>query len=1034
MMKHKNDWENQHVTQINRYPMHVPYGAYESVEQALPCNRNVSKYVKSLNGIWKFHLADCPKNVPEGFFERDYDVSSWDNIPVPSNWELHGYGKPVYTNILYPFERKGQDSHFEIELAEGKYELNAPLVPEENLTGCYKTTFYVPEYFKNKDIFLEFGGVESCFYLWVNGILVGYSQDSKLEAAFDVTEYVTSGENELSMQVMQFCDGTYLEDQDYWHLSGVYRDVKLYAKSKMRIHDYKVETILNTDYTKSTLSVMINPYNQIAGYGECYVKMSLFDATGRKLTEFNSKRFADSAFYLQNNYATTTSVEIDHPMLWSDENPYLYTLILEMIDNKGEVVDIESTKVGFRQVEINKNGILLVNGKRLIVRGTNLHAFCPDTGRTVSKEYMYKQLVIMKQLNINAVRTSHYPHAADWYDLCDELGIYLVDETNLETHGYGGALSASPEWIHAYVERCSRMVMRDKNHPSVILWSLGNESGAGANHAAMYGWIKEYDKTRYVQYESGNPGPNISDIIASMYPPTEWVLDKMADNTDLRPFIMCEYAYAKSNSNGNFKDFWDMVYKYPRFQGGFIWDFQDKALLKEKPDGTKKYVYGGAFNESVTDPVPDMCLNGIIFPDLSWKPAAYEIRNQQAPIRIWYIQIPYVNLGSWKIENQYLFTDLSHLQIRWELQCDGIVVDKGILRQYTTPAGSSEDLEINVDKSKMYGEVFLNYYVELREDTFCAPAGTLVYSYQMPLEETSPSLVRQELGKESLSYEDKDKEVLITGKNTLVCFSKTEGTFTKIFLNGKDLFTGGGDNFYRAPTGIDQGTHGPKHNYADDWISLGLNDLQKTVTNVHTFASDRLVFIQLEASYQNGLIQTKTEYRIGSIGIQIQGTVLNNCNLQTIPRIGLSFRLPPEHELLTWYGRGPQENYSDRKLAANVGLYKSTVDEQHVPYIPPVECGGKEDVRYLIVENKNGDAVKITSEGLFHFDIHNHDIKQYEQAEYQDELGDPDAVTLHLDYKHAGLGGDNGWTKNIHPEYQIGKGLYHYSFTLVKYK
>ncbi|HHV11503.1 MAG TPA: DUF4981 domain-containing protein [Clostridiales bacterium] len=1025
------EWENPHVTQRNRYPMHSPYGAYESVEQALAGNRSASKYVRSLNGMWKFKIADSPLEAPEGFEAVGYDDSDWDLIPVPSNWELQGYGKPVYTNILYPFEREGADSHFEIEIAKDQVELNVPYVPEKNLTGCYRTTFEVPEYYEGKDIFIEFGGVESCFYLWINGQEIGYSQDSKLEAAFDITGIVKAGKNELAVKVLRFCDGTYLEDQDYWHLSGIHRDVRIYAKSKQRILDYKVETLFTGDnYDEAQLKVMLHPNNKARGYGESYVKLSLYDAGQQLVTSFESEPYAKCGFYLDPKFVAFPSVKVEKPRLWSAEAPYLYTLVLETVDGEGTVTDIESTKVGFRKIEIRKDGVLCVNGKRLVVRGVDLHEFCPETGRYVTPEYMRKQIICMKQLNFNAVRNSHYPHASEWYDLCDELGIYLVDEANLETHGIGGQLSSSPEWTAAYIERASRMVLRNKNHPSIILWSLGNESGAGMNHAAMYGWIKEYDKTRYVQYESASPGANISDINVPMYPMKAWIEDKMADTEDMRPFIMCEYAYAKSNSNGNFKEFWDLVDKYPRFQGGFIWDFQDKALTVTREDGSKKYVYGGAFGETVMDPVPDMCLNGVVFPDLGLKPAAYEIKNCQAPVRITTFEHPYFPGVIHMVKNDYQQLDLSNIRITWELQCDGKIVDSGETRQYFTKAGESERLEYQLDQEKVYGEAYVNFKLSLKEGTPYAEAGHVISTYQLQLDESKQKKLGTDIAGERLEAEETDDKLVILGENTHVIFNKQSCTFEKAVLEGQDRFAGGGDNFYRAVTGIDEGTHDAGRNYADEWKNLGLNDLKPVVLSINTLVTDTQILIFTEVSYNQDNLIVSTQYRIGGRGIEINKNVINNCSTKTIPRIGMTFALPEDKSNITWYGRGPWENYADRKTAAHIGLYSSTVADQHTPYIKPVECGGKEDVRYLLVKDNKGQGIRVTGAVPFHFDIHDYSVLACDRADYEEGLVRDGRVYLNVDYIHAGLGGDTGWMKNIHDEYLIGKGYYHYQIML----
>ncbi|MDR3593713.1 glycoside hydrolase family 2 TIM barrel-domain containing protein [Clostridium sp.] len=1025
------EWENQYITQKNRYPMHSPYGVYETVEQALSCNRYISKYVQSLNGMWKFSLSESPLEILEGFQKVNYDDSHWDDIPVPSNWELHGYGKPVYTNIIYPFKREGAESHFEIEIAKDRVELNAPYVPEKNLTGCYRTTFEVPDYYEGKDVFIEFGGVESCFYLWVNGIEIGYSQDSKLDATFDITHAIKSGKNELAVKVLQFCDGSYVEDQDYWHLSGIQRDVRVYAKSKQRIFDYKVETLFNGDnYENAELKVMLEANNTVRGYGECYVKLSLYDAEKKPVVAFESKPYAKCEAYLLPRFVAFPSVGVNKPHLWSTEDPYLYTLVMETIDSTGNTTDIESTKVGFRKIEIRKDGVLCINGRRLIVRGVNLHEFCPETGRYVSKDYMKQQLINIKQLNFNAVRTSHYPHVSDWYDLCDEMGIYVVDEANIETHGYGGQLSSSPEWLSAYMERVTRMVLRDKNHPSVILWSLGNESGAGTNHAAMYGWIKEFDKTRYVQYESGNPEKNITDILAPMYPSKEWIEEKMADSDDLRPFIMCEYAYAKSNSNGNFKLYWDMIDKYPRFQGGFIWDFQDKALVQKGEDGIGKYVYAGAFGEEVVDPVEDMCLNGVVFPDLSWKPAAYEVKYCQSPIKI---EEEFIcqNLNGYRIKNNYLSSDLSNLRITWELQCDGEIVDGGELEQYFTPPGQSEFLNCKLNLEKVSGESFMNIKAALREDTAYAKAGYVMYACQFSLEQSVLKKQNACISGEKITMSESAEEICISGENTEIRFDKCKCTFTKVVLEGKDVFVGGSDNFYRAATGIDEGTKDSTgNNYAADWKAEGLDDLEINVHKVTTAVSDTQIFIFTDVSYNNEKLIVATQYRIGSKGIEISKTVINNCVSKTIPRVGLTFVLLKDKNQINWYGRGPWENYRDRKESAQIGCYNSTVSDQYTPYIKPVECGGKEDVRHLIIRDEKDHAIRILGATPFHFDIHDYSIAACDKANYEDELIKSDNIYLNVDYLHAGLGGDNGWLKNMHPEHRIEKGYYHYQVTI----
>lgn len=1083
------DWENPAVFQRMRIPMHTPTGAYESAEQALSCDRMVSKYVVSLDGMWKFYMADSPQTVPEKFFAVDYDDSAWNEIPVPACWEYQGLGKPVYTNILYPFKRNEGNSHFEIELANGNYELDAPFVPEENPTGCYRTTFIVDESHMGRDIFLDFEGVESCFYLWVNGHLAGYSQDSKLNAEFCITPYIEAGENVLAVEVIKYCDGSYLEDQDYWHLYGITRSVRMYSRPLQRIRDFKVETLFpqgeNNNYNTATLKVSVWPHDHVLKYGENHVEIELYDSALQRIGSAASRPFAYCGFYLEEKFVAHTELPVTAPSLWTAETPYLYTVLVKLVSPDGTVLDVESSRVGFREVRISKDGILLLNGKRLVIRGVNRHEFCPETGRYVSEEHMRKEIATMKQLNFNAVRTCHYPDSTKWYDLCDELGIYLVDETNVETHGIGGQLSASPEWTAAYVERASRMVLRDKNHPSILLWSLGNESGAGMNQAAMYGWIKEYDKTRYVQYESANPGPNISDILAPMYPSLNWIEECMSNQNDLRPFISCEYAYAKSNSNGNFAMYWDAIRKYPRFQGGFIWDFADKAILK---DG--RYLYGGAFGEELTDPTPDMCLNGVVFADLSAKPGTDEVKNIQSPVQInsylTYAVDPVTGSFApktvWKVDNDFHARSLDGYSLQWEVVKDGIELLCGA-HNLSAAAGKSEDIDLDAILERVSeegfslgdGESYLNCRVVLAADTFYAPMGHIIFQKQIALSEKYLLPPQSPLFAESLAVKETEHTLTVSATDMTLIFNKHTAAFDSICMGEKEVLAGGQFQFFRAPTGIDEGTHEPPQKYADEWIKEGLADtacpsavnvsdntdctdhtkldnntdckcvanarqnLPYEVTSLSVHRGEAHVMIEAGLLWKKSQIRAQITWMIGSEGIRWNGSVINECNTDTLPRIGFAFRMPVhtekgrtgngDAETLRWYGRGPQETYADRKSTAFVGLYQSTIPKQHVPYLVPCECGGHEDARWLKLGEGNST---LTFHGAkpFHFSALPYSTDAYAKAAYPDELTADGYYYLNLDAYHAGLGGDTGWTKNIHPEYRIERGFYPFDFTV----
>ena len=1077
-------WEDQNITQIGRNRMHSLYGAYENAEQARTCDRDASANVLSLDGMWKFLLYACPEQV-DAFYEESYDVSAWDEIPVPSCWELHGYDKPVYTNVIYPFPRR-RGGNYELEASKGLSILQPPYVPAENPTGCYVKEFDLPEAYEGKDLLLDFAGVESAFLFWVNGQFAGCSKDSKLNAEFDITDLVRPGKNRIAVQVMHFSDATYVEDQDYWHLSGITRNVRLIAKAKHRILDYQVQTLFEeTHYDHARLTVRIWPNDTVPLFADDYVTLRLYDADGKEIFNLDTKTFRNYGTYLGPQFIAYEEIEIDRPRLWTAETPYLYTLVMELKGTDGEISDIESCRVGFRQLKINSEGVLTLNGRRLIIRGVDRHDFCPETGRYVSPERMREEIITMKRLNFNAVRTSHYPNNETWYDLCDEMGIYVMAETNQETHGHEGTLSSSVDWTNVFMERVQRLVLRDKNHPAVIGWSLGNESGCGANEAAMYGWVKEYDKTRHAQYESGNPGKNISDVITPMYPEMPWAEEKMGDGADLRPFIMCEYAYAKSNSNGSFVEFWDHVDRFPRIQGGFIWDFADKALVRKNADGTSEYVYGGAFGEEVLDPVQDMCLNGVVFADLKWKPAAYEIRNVQAPVQIRMRQNIHEGRKIWTLCNNYHTLSLDHLYMDWELQCDGTAVEKGRMDMPHLEAGHECPLCLPHNEELVSGEAYVNIYVRYKEASFFAPAGEELYHVQIPVQK---KMLRISSGKpegEPIRVTEQGSRLMITkagespADGMTVIYDREKGLILSARYGKTGQILGMKEQFFRAPTGIDeaQGSD-PTKGYAGYWQAAGLDGAEKKVTSVSFAAAGNLAVIREEASFfakapgimeyegvpskkkaeekpftridavridedkteqiqtanaqeypEKEVLRTETVYLIGTGGIEIQGTIINDTGAVTLPRIGYGLKLPKEYQQVTWYGRGPWENYPDRKSAANVGVYTSTPEEMHTAYIRPCECGGRTDVRYLTVSDGTC-TLRVTAGRDFHFSTLPWSMEQYAKADYQSDLGASDGVYLNLDAYHTGLGGDTGWTKNIHPQYYIGEGVQNFRFML----
>lgn len=1006
-------------TSFNRAPMHSPFGAYETEKQAAEMDRSASRYTVSLNGSWDFCVYETIQEIPKCWAEKP--TEGLRKITVPSCLEFEGIGKPVYTNIMYPFDRKAGDHSFETEITEDEYELNAPLVPRENKTVCYYRKFVMPECFQKRKTFLNFGGVETAFELAVNGKTVGYSEDSKLDAEFEITDYIKEGENLIAVRVSWFSPHSYLEDQDYWHVHGIYRDVTLYSKDLQRMLDFKVQPVFGESLAEAALEVSVWPDHSAPLFGACRVKMSLFDAQGAEVSSGMSKPFAEYGVYLDEKYVVRETIPVDSPELWNCERPYLYTLVLKLQDADGHVTDIESCRVGFREIRIAE-GILQINRRRMIIRGVNLHEWSAYTGRTVSREELKRTLLTAKALNFNAIRTCHYPKSVYFYELCDELGLYVVDEANIETHGYGGGLSNSYQWLHAYMDRAIRMCLRDKNHPCIIAWSLGNESGLGVNQGAMYGWMKAYD-SRPVQYESGGSPANISDIIAPMYATRDWVEECMSRD-DKRPFIMCEYAYSKSNSNGNFAEFWELIRKYPRFQGGFLWDFADKAIAQKGQDEKLRFRYAGAFGESVMDPVKDMCLNGIVYADLEKKPAAEEVKNCQAPV-----YIKYEGSGNCRLYNEYMTSDLTDLEFDWELVRDGICVERGVLENVRIDPGKEIGLEMPYDKRNVSGETFWNLYVRLKNDQVYAKAGHVIYKAQLEAEGSFVYTEKENIRSDCpLKVRRQNGFIYVEGERLRLVYDEKRGGLLSCSVDSRELFSNVKNRFYRAATGIDEGQI--SNCYSEEWKLADLENPEVCVEAVRVFPAANFILLEEELSFCGGKIKTDREYLITEAGMRMTARIHNHMDLDTIARIGQSFELPKEFENLKWYGRGPQEAYTDRKSSAFVGIYENCTNLMHEHYVKPCECGGREDVRWLEIRNEEGRGMKIWGSSLFHFSALPWTIEQYDRAAYQEELGESKGISLVLDGWHAGLGGDTGWSKNIHPEYRIPKGLYLYELFL----
>jgi beta-galactosidase len=804
------DWENLKVIGRNKQPAHATLLPYQDVHTALVGNRNDSPYFQLLNGDWQFHFSPTPSSAPQDFYQTDFDDSWWDTIPVPSNWQILGYGIPRYLSADYAFDKS-----------------NPPYVQENtNETGCYRTTFCIPENWQDRRVFIVFDGVDSAFYLWVNGVQVGYSQDSRLPAEFDITAYIHPGENNLAVRVYRWSDGSWLEDQDMWFLSGIFRDVYLYATPNLHIRDFWARTELDAHYRDAELKIQFHVRNFTSKSTKSYqVEAKLYDAesasTGWKVAvEGQVKGGEEQVLEL--------SGSITNPRKWSEEHPNLYRLIIELKDTQGDLLEVERCQVGFRSVEI-KDGKVLVNGVPIYFRGVNRHEHDPVRGHAVTVESMVEDILLMKRFNINAVRTCHYPDDPRWYDLCDEFGIYLIDEANVETHGVWDKLTKNPDWQEAFVDRARCMVERDKNHPSIIVWSLGNESGEGPNHAAMAEWIHQHEPTRPIFYDAGHKAPYL-DILSTMYPKLDALAKAGQEPGETRPFIMCEYAHSMGNSPGNLKEYWEVIETYPRLRGGFIWDWVDQGIRQETKDGKIWYAYGGDYGDEPSS--FSFCCNGIIFPDRTIHPAMWEVKKVYQPVTVEALDLL---AGKVAVRNRHFFTDLAGLDIAWKLSADGQVLQTGFLPRLLTPPGERETISLPILKPKLEPgiEYWLTLSFSLAENTPWAAKGHEVAweQFKMPYDIlAAPDIPREKLP--GLTLNESDLRLTVKGEDFQLVFDKQAGTISSLLYKNTDLVSRGPKiNFWRAPTENDLNTWGDER-AAIHWREVGLDQLEERITAV----------------------------------------------------------------------------------------------------------------------------------------------------------------------------------------------------------
>lgn len=1006
------DWENPAVFAVGTEAPHATLMPYNSVTELQQKRREESPWYQSLNGTWKFYYVDRPADRPEEFYRPDYDVSGWDDIPVPGNWEMYGYGIPIYVNIQYPFPR------------------NPPYIPHDyNPVGSYKRTFTVPGDWDGRQVFLHFGAVKSAAYYWLNGEKLGYSQGAKTPVEFDVTDYLQPGENTLAVEIYRWSDGSYLEDQDFWRVSGIERDVYLWAAPRVHVRDFFAQAGLDGKYRNGTLEVEaeVRNYYPQAQNG-LSLRCQVLDAGGNVvLNQLQPVQVGADG-------STTVAFQgtVKRPVQWSAENPYLYQLALTLTGAGGEVLEVLGSKIGFREVEL-KNGQLLVNGKAILLKGVNRHEHDEFQCHVVNEESMLADIRLMKQHNINAVRTSHYPNDPLWYELCDQYGLYVYDEANIESHGMGygeESLAKDPVWKEAHLNRIQRMVERDKNHPSVIVWSMGNEAGDGVNFDACYQWIKERDDSRLVHYERTVFGPN-SDIIGNMYARIPQLLEYVQKKQD-RPFILCEYAHAMGNSVGNLQDYWDVIEAHDQLQGGFIWDWVDQGLAKYDENGEKYWAFGGDYGPADVPSDGNFCLNGLIFPDRTIHPSILEVKKVYQ-----YIGFEAGNLaqGQVRIKNKYDFTNLNKFDIHWQIEEDGQIIRTGV---WAKPKLDPGEVEVfSFDASGITPRPGSEYFVKLSARLRAAePFLPMSYEpaaaqFKLPLAAPAPAVSIN--GLPALTVTSSGQKLHIEGKNFNITFDERTGQLVSYQFHGAELLAQAPKpSFWRAPNDNDWGYNMPRR--LGKWRMASEN--QELINFNVNKGGPQLVEVTSTLELPDVGSQNTVRYTVlGSGEILVESSFKpGNDELPNLPRFGVYLELDGQFDQVKWYGRGPFENYVDRKTAAFIGQYESTVAEQYVPYVSPQGNGNKEETRWMSLTNYNGLGLLFSAEEPFGFTALHFSpwdlTPESRGALHTVDLEPREEVCLSLDYKQMGVGGDNSWGAQPLEKYQIPAQPYTFNFRI----
>jgi beta-galactosidase len=1005
-----NDWENPEVIGRNKLPPTATMFRFETAEQAMQGGRDESPYVKLLAGDWKFFWVKNPDERPLAFHQEGFSDADWGTIAVPSNWERQGFGQPIYTNIIYPFEK------------------NPPLIagPNGNPVGSYRRTFRVPEQWlqANRKIQLHFDGVESAFYVWVNGKEVGYSQGSRTPAEFDITNELRDGENLLAVQVFRWSDGSYLEDQDFWRLSGIYRDIYLEALPEFRVHDFEVTTTLDESLVDGKLAIDVALKNSRDDEAAGTLEARLFNSSGAIVAE------KKKALNVSNSSDARVTLELDiaNPLKWSAEAPNLYRLLLTLRDDQGETVEVIPANVGFRKVEI-VDGLLRVNGEVLRVTGTNRHEHDPVTGHTIDVVSMVKDILLMKQHNINTVRTSHYPNDPRWYDLCDKYGLYVIDEANIESHGMGygpESLAKDPQWGKAHLDRMQRMVERDKNHPSVIIWSLGNEAGNGINFETNYDWTKQRDPSRPVQYEQAGWNDSNTDIRCPMYARIGEIVNYARRSPD-RPLILCEYMHTMGNSGGGFQDYWNAIDAWPALQGGCVWDWVDQGLEETDEKGVKYWRYGGDYGDKPND--GNFCCNGLVLPDRTPNPSLLEAKHAYQPVEMKVID---ASKGLIEFTNRYSFLSLASLGAHWQLEEDGQVIQEGELSDLRTAPGESQEVDIDflAPDQRPHREYFLTIQVMLKEETPWAKAGHVVADGQFALPLTLPdkSVTPLKVADKSVVIQDDSDEIAIRGEGFAASIDKATGSLNSYVFRDTELIASPLiPNFWRVPTDNDRGNKMPER--LSVWKSAGAT---RKVRDIRTKSLDNgsaSIDIVQAIDVNNSLLSTRFEVDTkGAVRVTMSLNPIGK--LPELPRFGMQLAVPANFNKISYYGRGPHENYSDRNSSALVSRYQTNIEQFIHNYTRPQENGNRTDVRWLALTDEKGMGLLFVGQPTMSVSAWPYSQEDLNQSSHINELPRRSSNTVNIDAVQMGVGGDDSWGALPHPQYSITPVERKYSFTI----